>query len=384
MIPRIVIAILITVCVIPPTRGSEAETKQGSLPSPPGDAQQKAPKATLTPKQLRELLKDYRKLTTLSIEYSINMRPGSASADYSQSGVHRRIVAKAPCFFYHDSGHATESIDWQDDPYRQMCYFDKNQETITYALNRSFAQRSYGADKPLDGTMATEFFFVSTGIWPLSGRRPPRPTDTPCILTEVAESEAHNQVRESLEYVAGAWCHVLFSEGKDYLWIDATHGARLLKREIHDLAGGALMSRYSMTEHQQILPGLWCPARIRSEQFDFNAPTPDGQKRLMIDSEAVVSKISAEPVNEDFFSFQPSPGWLKHNMEDVRTPPVQAVPGGEGMMDDLSVWIKRCRIRPAEMAPAYGRHYAAAATLLLISIACCEAFLWNRRLRGGV
>lgn len=163
MIPRIVIAILITVCVIPPTRGSEAETKQGSLPSPPGDAQQKAPKATLTPKQLRELLKDYRKLTTLSIEYSINMRPGSASADYSQSGVHRRIVAKAPCFFYHDSGHATESIDWQDDPYRQMCYFDKNQETITYALNRSFAQRSYGADKPLDGTMATEFFSYRRG-----------------------------------------------------------------------------------------------------------------------------------------------------------------------------------------------------------------------------
>src|SRR6185312_11813437 len=236
-----ILVLMVASCIAPPEGGQDIPSASKPPSSSDGRLPADASKATFTPVQLKALLAEYGKLTTLSIEYSIQMRPSSPGDDGSQSGVHRRISAKSPCSLAHDSGHMSHFLDWKDDPYRQTCYFDESKETIFYHFNKAFARRPYPASSPLDGTLATEFFFVSTGIWPLQGRRFPRPTDCPYLLTEVAKSEGHDRVREALEAVDGTWCHVLVNEGKDALWIDASRGARVLKREVRASASAALM-----------------------------------------------------------------------------------------------------------------------------------------------
>ncbi len=289
--------------------------------------------------------------------------------------LHRVVVAKAPYSLYHVSAHGHDALDWHDDYYQQRAYITRDHLYNEFPVNRSYFDHEMKPSEGLPGTLPGEFFFLATGIWPLTAREPPRPDGRPYMLSEVAASEEYSIVRPRQELVDGRWCHVLERPGYDRLWIDAERGCALLARETHSQLNGAMVQRIELGDHQEIKPGIWMPKTMRNVQYDWLCPDEAGRKRIVLDGTFRILEIGVNDVEDEIFQFDPQAGALLDNGVNR---PRQVREGGLDHLDDLLLWARKNASVPSISSGATSRWWALVPALLVM--AACEFARFGRKL----
>ena len=130
--------------------------------------------ARLTARMLRDDIRSAcRRVNSLKISYKAEgYDPKKVLAG---AYVHRTLIAKAPCSLFLDSAHGYPGLPWEDDLFRQTAYITPTHERNVYPTNRGYFVRESAPDAGLPGSLPSEVFFMATGIWPLTGRKAPRP-----------------------------------------------------------------------------------------------------------------------------------------------------------------------------------------------------------------
>jgi hypothetical protein len=296
------------------------------------------PKATCTAQQLRAgLLATAEKIKSLSVVYESE----AYAPEFSPPGtyLHREVVVKSPCSLHHVSAHGHATLDWQDDPYQQRAYVSEDHFFNEFPVNRKYSEGHLEPADGLPGTLADEFFFRATGIWPLERRRAPRPLGGPYMLREVAKGEEFSSVRPRQELVDGRWCHVLEWPGKDRLWLDTERGCALLQRETVSSRQDVLAQRIELGGHTEAAPGIWLPHWVVNIQFDYEAPTEEGRHRKVIDARHNILRAEVNQVDDRAFVFRPKPGSLTNDKTGPL--PVQAQAGGLDHLANLEKWLRK-------------------------------------------
>jgi hypothetical protein len=308
----------------------------GMLATPAGLPATESPRATYTAEQLRAgLLATADKIKSLSVVYRSN--------DYDPklfpmgTYLYREIIAQSPGSLHHVSAHGHATLDWKDDPYQQSAYVSGDHAFNEFPVNRKYIETHIGPNDALPGTLPSDFFFLSTGIWPFDGRPAPRPLDRPYMLREVARAKEFSTVRPRQELVDGRWCHVLESPGNDRLWLDTERGCALLARETIVGKWLAVGQRFELGGHREVGPGIWLPRWIHNMQFDYEAPTEEGRRRKLTDARHEVLRAEVSRVDDSAFNFRPRPGSL---LENATGAPTQAEPGGLDHLDHLVHWLR--------------------------------------------
>jgi hypothetical protein len=251
---------------------------------------------------------------------------------------HRIVAARSPGDLYHVSAHGHDRLDWRDDPFQQRATISGQHLYNEFYINRVFFDYDVRPEDGLPGSLSSEFFFLATGIWPLEGLRPPRPDGRAFVLREVAASPDYSAVRPEQEMVGGRWCHVLEYPGYDRLWLDAGRGFALLARETHSVRTGALVQRVELGGHREVSRGIWMPRTMRNIQYDHNARTEEGRRRVYLDATHDVTEVEVnDQVDSRLFAFHPRPGSMR---TDPGKPLVQVRPGGLDHLDDLARLIR--------------------------------------------
>ncbi|MDR3637795.1 MAG: hypothetical protein P4L84_28575 [Isosphaeraceae bacterium] len=308
-------------------------------PSPPGEGQ--PPAARYAAAELRaRIAATQRRITSIRVE--------THSSDYSDDAaqragtyVHRVIAAKAPASLLHISAHGRRFMDWRVDPEGQHAIIAGGKALNIYDVNRAYIENPWPEEQALPGTLPTELFFQATGIFPLTKRPAPRdPFDgeSPAMFVDVCASQLYDRVRPAQERVGERWCHVLEHPGCEALWIDVERGCALLARESYHRETGALAWRIECSGHREVVPGVWIPESIRNLHFDYLARTPEARKRRLMDTRVAVVRAEVNSVSDDEFRFVPPPGALRLNGPNDR--PIQAVAGGEELLDELVGWSR--------------------------------------------
>ena len=279
--------------------------------------------------------------------------------------MHRFIVAKSPCYLYHLSAHGYEGLDWQDDPLQQGALLTSDRFTGSHPLNRTYSTSEVKPKDGLPGSLPGEFLFLATGIWPLDGRQPPRPSGRRYMLREIVGSEEYF-LQPFQEQVTGRWCHVLEFPGSDRIWIDASHGFALIARETHSLRTSSLIQRIELSDHREVAAGIWFPTRIRNIQYDYNAPTTDSRAKKLKDTVLQVLEVSVNDVDDSAFEFKRPPGAL-HLAADGTA--IEEHAGGLDHLNHVVGWMRK-HSSPARRAFAARAGFVAipAAMLLICSL----------------
>jgi hypothetical protein len=197
------------------------------------------------------------------------------------------------------------------------------------------------------------------------------------MLSEIAESKDYNRVRQDQEMVDGCWCHVLMNESRDWLWLDASRGCCLVRRELRDTSTGALMTRYALAGYHATSEGIWMPTTIHFEQFDTTAPTKEGRCRKIRDTSIQILEVSANDVEDSAFQYTPPSGALELDASNILALPNQSQPGGWDHLDDIVAWLRRYgTAKSVHASAASSCTHASFAILVLTMILGCE--LWIR------
>jgi len=298
--------------------------------------------------------------------------------------VRRTLIAKAPCSFFLDSAHGYPGLPWEDDLFRQTAYITPTRECNVYPTNRGYFVRESVANAGLPGSLPSEVFFMATGLWPLTGRKPPRPNGYPHMLREVAESDDYSQVRQDQELVDGRWCHVLIDKSHDHLWLDASRGCCLMQREIFDKDSGLLRTRYELRGYHEVSEGIWMPRTIRCEEYDFTTPTKEGPCRKVRDTPIEILEVSVNAVDDGAFQYTPPPGALELDATSILAPARQSKPGGLDHLDDVVCWLNRHSPAPGVPASVLPSRFQAFFPILALSaVLGCELWIRSRRRRAA-
>src|SRR5438270_8570531 len=77
------------------------------------------------------------------------------------------------------------------------------------------------------------------------------------------------KVREQLEEIDGAKCHVVERPGHDVLWIDAKCAFQVRRRTLFQKSGQPL-TEFRATDFRERVPGVWLPTRQLAVAFNFD------------------------------------------------------------------------------------------------------------------
>jgi hypothetical protein len=246
------------------------------------------------------------------------------------------IAAQAPSSLLHIKSHGTDRMDWRKDPEMQRAVIANGRGLKINDLNRTYVELPVKDDATLPGTLPQDFFWAATGIYPLTGRpAPQRPDGGPIALTEISVDEAFNTIRPDLEEVDGRWCHVLERPGLDVLWIDVEHGCALLAREFLDSKTGLVMWRCEASGHVEVASGIWMPRELRNIHYGTDVAK---KPVVALDTRHQVTRCSVNTVSDDVFKFEPPPGALQLNADELKSE--QTVPGGTDLLDELADFSK--------------------------------------------
>jgi hypothetical protein len=295
-----------------------------------------SPNATLDVLQLKQqLLASQERIQSLSIKYE--------SHDYDESQypkgsyLHRELAIKAPDKMFHVSAHGHIGLNWHDDFQQQRAYIVNRHLFNDFPVNRVFFEYDMKPEETLPGSLVDEFYFVATGIWPLTDITPFRPEGRAYVLREVATSEKHSVVRPLLEQIDGHWCHVLEYPGRDRLWIDVDRGCALMARESYSEINDALVQRMELSDHTEVAAGIWLPSKLRNIQFDYLAHNVDDRMRIIRNAMHTAYDITVNDVNDAVFEFHPAPGSLKRDNAELI--PIDG--SGEEHLRSIVEWIQR-------------------------------------------
>ena len=299
------------------------------------------PLANLSAEALRELLSaSQRQIRSLRVVY----RSGGGVPSVSRpqgAYLHRILEVKSPSYLYHRSAHGHQNLNWDEDPLQQVNILTDERLINYYPVNRVYRQYDVSPEEAPPGTLGDDLFLHATGLWVMDMRESPRPHGLPYMLSELALSTSHSRVRRHQEMVGGRWCHVLEASGRDVLWIDVECGASLVARELYDPVSGSLMKRFELDGHRRAKQEIWIPTRIRNIQYDYTAPTPEGRRRIVVDSTTEVLDYGVNDTPDERFEFHATPGTLALTGDDSRDLPKQISPGGLDLLDFHAKFISK-------------------------------------------
>ncbi|MDR2707053.1 MAG: hypothetical protein LBC02_14875 [Planctomycetaceae bacterium] len=256
--------------------------------------------------------------------------------------LYRKILMMSPYFLNHTNSHPCDLFSWENDPLLQQAFIQKEIGYNIFPFCSVYFVMKHSPTDGLSGTLPGEFFFNATGIWVMEQRKAPTWEEIPVSLRDVANHPEYNYVRPLQEKISDRWCHVLSWSERDTLWLDMEHGGVLTARETFHPKTGVLMQRYELSHHEEVVPKIWIPRKLRNIQFDFSAKTEEGQKRRVIDGCFNIDEVEVNNLTESDFDFTPPHGALL--TYDAQNPnaeyPYQSVPGGEELLDRLADWIQ--------------------------------------------
>ena len=281
-------------------------------------------------------------ITSYYAEYRVNylesdgMLPGAY--------LHRTVAMKAPASILHINAHGHAGLSSTDDPFRWTFQLH-GKDWVSFRNNsRTFSSGTIEFDDLDLGSIPEEWLFWSTGMYPLTARKPFRMIgDIPYMLGDYAAEAGTKILRERQELVGERWCHVVERPGVDILWLDLGRGATLMRRDMIDGKTGKVRRRYLSGDHQEIQPGFWMPTRIRD--YRFNAASRDEEP--FVDFELMNWRINDVP--DSLFVFTPPAGavWVDYKTGDSYQ---VAENGEEHMKNVIRISRKMFDSRPASTA----------------------------------
>jgi hypothetical protein len=305
--------------------------------------------------------------------------------------VHRTLAARYPdsCLYRGAKGPVDHrkwqdgvgNTEWKEHPFQDWVLVTSERNYWGKPWNREFGEFPLTRDSPLPDKMRSELLFFALGWWTFQGRPSPQleggiPRSIPDIIRSGRYAIAAQQER-----CDGVWCHVLEDPGRDRLWIDCARPFAIVAREVSDPTTGAAMARVEMTGHREEKPGVWVPREIHHIAFNYRAPTPEGWRERLVDSQVRILEVR---LNEDVDAalFQPPPlppGALRH-LSPGRYEQVE--PGGFDHMDHVAAWLRSQALDlPPETSWGAVIDYAAMAVTAVI-LASIGGWQVARRLRA--
>lgn len=109
------------------------------------------------------------------------------------------------------------------------------------------------------------------------------------------------KVRERLEEIDGAKCHVVELPGQDTLWIDAKHGFQVRQRTLFQKSGQPL-TEFRATDFREHAPGVWLPTRQLAVAFNFDSDPKEYRGRVRFVMTNTLLEASFKELPDDLFA----------------------------------------------------------------------------------
>ncbi len=114
-------------------------------------------------------------------------------------------------------------------------------------------------------------------------------------------NKAEYKVREQLEEIDGAQCHVVERPGHDVMWIDAQHGFQVRRRTLFQKSGQPL-TEFRATDFRERAPGVWLPSRQLAVAFNFDSDPPEYRGRVRFVLTNTLLEARFEELPDEFFA----------------------------------------------------------------------------------
>lgn len=109
------------------------------------------------------------------------------------------------------------------------------------------------------------------------------------------------KVRERLEEVDGAKCHVVERLGHDTLWIDAKHGFQVRQRTLFQKSGEPL-TEFRATDFREHAPGVWLPTKQLAVAFNFDTDPKEYRGRIRFVLTNTLLEANFKELPDDLFA----------------------------------------------------------------------------------
>jgi hypothetical protein len=114
-------------------------------------------------------------------------------------------------------------------------------------------------------------------------------------------NKAEYKVREQLEDIDGAKCHVVERPGHDVLWIDAKCGFQVRRRTVFHKSGQPL-AEFRATDFRERVPGAWLPTRQLAVMFNLDTDPAEYRGRIRFVLTNTLLEARFEDLPDDFFT----------------------------------------------------------------------------------
>jgi hypothetical protein len=109
------------------------------------------------------------------------------------------------------------------------------------------------------------------------------------------------KVRDKLEEIDGAQCHVVERPGHDALWIDAKYGFQVRQRTLFQKSGQPL-TEFRATDFREHAPGVWLPTRQLAVAFNFDSDPKEYRGRVRFVMTNTLLEASFKELPDDLFA----------------------------------------------------------------------------------
>jgi len=190
----------------------------------------------------------------------------------------------------------------------------------------------------------SEMFMESIAWWP-----PGDQSDCPEKYHDVGKKTAQfflhtlpllseYRLLDHLEPVEGCLCYVLERPGFDKMWLDASVGYGLRRREWYFGSPPQLSAAYILSNYRECEQGLFLPMKVQRILYAFSENSRMPEPR--VEQESLLKVLTAE-VNvcrDELLQFEPPAGALVENRD---TGKVSQIPGGLDVLDDVAVLAQK-------------------------------------------
>lgn len=285
-----------------------------------------------TPAILEALNNACQRITAFEIEYQA-VEPSDSAY------IHRQLAVRGPDRCYFRTAKAAMSADvaagaigdeWRRDYFQEVFILANEKRLRILPVSRQYEDDAWPATRRLPSKINYEFLFAALGWWPLVSRPFPESANGARLVIPDIVRSGEYQVDPKVETERGIACCVLESPGRDRIVLDPRRGYAFVSREFYDPTSSRPVQRIEMSNHKEVVTGIWMPFHFRNIYYDMDTEVA----ARVIEKDASIVVISAHVgklSNTGYFQFDIQPGML--SVSDDATYE-QCVPGGVSAIED--------------------------------------------------
>jgi hypothetical protein len=259
------------------------------------------------------------------IEYQVV--PSNSSRD--SIAVHAIMAISEPGNYYHLAAHFSSIHPWQADPFLRETFLAKGALCQRWTFTRSYYESAMEPGDDVPGSTWKDVLLPIIPRWPLTLYRMPNDSsnDARVILVEALRSPDYRLLIDT-EAIDGEDCLVFDYKGIQKIWIAASKGLCLMRRETRDPISLRLRTRIVTEKLGEITPGLWLPTEYN---IQFLSITNEGVVERE-NSIRILRCVFNADVAETTFTPVHRPGSVLYEEDQSFT---QVSPGGEDLLDEI-------------------------------------------------